>query len=78
MSGGLGLILFSYYLTVFLSPSDMLAGPFVKLLGCRKTCIVGLSTAAFGTILSALCSNYYIFLVTFGVVKGKLTQLRIG
>ncbi len=55
---------------VIFPPTVIAAGALTKSLGCRKTCLIGLSVTAVGMTLGMFSTNYYMFLLTFGVTKG--------
>ncbi len=66
------------FLTFVLFPNAVIvAGAMTKLLGSRKTCFIGLSASAVGITLGVFSMNYYMFLLTFSVIKGGCSETAI-
>ncbi len=55
----------------------IIAGAMTKSCGYRLTCLFGMCICGLGVTLAVFSTNYYAFLVTFGVVKGEFIRVNM-
>ena len=66
-----------FFTFVLFATAVIVAGAMTKSLGSRKTCFIGLSACSVGITLGVFSMNYYMFLLTFSVIKGGCLEAAV-